>query len=77
MDGRRSDQPAVRGLAGVLLVEVKRVHVADRPAVLLDRLQGQQVGNGLAWLPRNDVIPDFSLLFIFPEIRFKILRHLV
>src|SRR4029078_9496113 len=62
------DQPAIAGGPGIGLVEIDRVIFADRFAVQFDSLFGQRVGNGLARLARDDVVPDLAQIGVFPEI---------
>src|SRR5258707_14550207 len=71
MDRGRRDQPAIAGGLGIGLVEIDRVILADRFAVELNGFPGQRVGNGLARLAGNDVVPDLAQIGVFPEIGLK------
>ena len=74
MDRGRRDQPAIAGGLGVGLVEIDRMILADRFAVEFDRFLGQRVGNGLARLAGDDVVPDLAQIGVFPEIGLEGLR---
>src|SRR3984957_11515199 len=65
---RRRDQPAIAGGFGVGFIEINRMIFADRPAVQGDRFLRQRVGDGLARLARDDVVPELSQIGVFPEI---------
>jgi len=54
------------------------VGFADRLAVQFDRFSGQRVGDGLARLAGDDVVPHFAQARVFPEIGLEgRLRHLI
>jgi hypothetical protein len=50
---------------------------ADRPAIELDRVSGQGVGNGLARRAGDDVVPHLAHIGVLPEIGLECghLRH--
>src|SRR3954467_15325987 len=63
----------------ISLIEVDRMGFAHRLAVEFDRRFRQRVGNGLARLAGDDVVPDFSQIGVFPEIGLEglCLRHAI
>src|ERR1700733_16133948 len=79
MDRWRRDQAAIARGPGVGLVEIDRMILADRFAVERDGLVRQRVGDGLAGLAGNDVVPEFARIGVFPEIGLKGvgLRHVI
>src|SRR5882757_10507890 len=74
MDRRRRDQPAINGGLRVVLIEIKRVIFANGCAIQLDGVPRQRVGNGLARLAGDDVVPDFPQIGVFPEVGLKGVR---
>ena len=74
MDRRRRDQPAIDGSLRVVLIEIKRMVFADGCAIQLDGVPRQRVGNGLARLAGDDVVPDLAQIGVFPEIGLEGLR---
>jgi len=53
--------------------------LADRLAIQRNRFARERIGNGVARLAGNDVVPDFSQIGVFPEIGLEgvRLRHIV
>src|SRR5882672_10559727 len=68
VDRRRRDQSAIDGGLGIVLVEIDRMVFADGCAIQLDGVPRQRVGNALARLAGDDVVPDLSQIGVFPEI---------
>ncbi|MNL32811.1 hypothetical protein D3C87_1546860 [compost metagenome] len=68
MDRRGSDQTAVHALASEFLVEVQRMGIANDSAILVNGLQGEGVGNGLARFTGDDVVPGLAQLSFLPEV---------
>src|SRR5262249_15779260 len=57
------------------LVEIERMQIADGAAVFLDGIERQRVGNGLARLARDDLVPRLTPRGVLPKVGLGCLRH--